>query len=296
MFKPCEIKILANAKLNLSLDITGVREDGYHLMDMVNRSVDLCDELTISTARAGGIEIRSNSKYMPRDERNHVYKAVLRLQEYLKTEFPGLEIYIKKRIPTQAGLGGGSADAAAALVGLNELLGLSLTKDTLCAIGEKIGADVPFCVVGGAARVTGIGEIVETVNDNGDYCVVIIMPNGGRSTREAFAAIDGKSSFARPDTDGMVACLEKGDVSGMSIKLCNVFHTVEKTEDNERLMSLLLGGGALGVSMTGSGAAVFGIFSNHLDARECCAAVRRNKLRCFVSRPAEAGTCIIGKK
>lgn len=291
-----EIKLLAYAKINLTLDITGRRDDGYHLMDMVNITVDLYDALTVSCAKTPGITIKSNARFLPKDERNHVYKAIVALAQYAGIPTPQLDVHIKKCIPTQAGLGGGSADAAAALVGVNELLDLGLTVEQLCAVGVCVGADVPYCIVGGAARVGGIGEIIEPIADNCDYNVVIIMPKGGRSTREAFAAIDGQTGYTRPNTDAVIASLANGDVSGMAMQLCNVFETVEHDAQTHKLMSLLLANGALGASMTGSGAAVFGVFSNHLAARKCCRDHRRGGLRVFAARPTQTGTQIVSKK
>lgn len=291
-----EIKLLAYAKLNLALDIVGQRGDGYHLLDMVNITVDLYDELTISRAKTKGITIKSNARFLPNDERNHVHKAIIALAQYVGIPTPQLDVYINKRIPTQAGLGGGSADAAAALVGVNELLELNLSVEQLCAVGAGVGADVPYCIVGGAARVGGIGEIIERVADNCDYNIVIMMPKGGHSTHEAFAAIDGKSGYARPNIDAALACLANGDVSGLAIQLCNVFETAQHNEQTQTLVSVLLADGALGASMTGSGAAVFGLFKNSLDARKCCRDNRRGSLRVFAARPTQTGSQIVFKK
>lgn len=293
MSSPSEIKILAHAKINLALDITGRREDGYHLLDMINRTVDHSDELTLSLARNGGISICSNAQFLPRDERNHVYKAILCLEETLGRTLPPLHIYIKKRIPTQAGLGGGSADAAAALIALNRLFDLKFSAAQLSEIGLSVGSDVPFCLTGGAARVQGIGELIQPIPDRCEYSVVITMPQWGHSTRDAFAAIDGCDHYARPDTQAMIGHLAAGDVSGMAISLCNVFQTAGKYPETERLVSLLLCRGALGASMSGSGAAVFGIFKNHLDARRCCGEMRRRGLRAFAARPVDAGSRIV---
>lgn len=291
-----EIKLAANAKLNLSLDITGLRADGYHLLDMVNRSVDLCDEVSISRVKSGDITIHSNARFLPKDERNLAYRAAKALEQAVGIEFPPLNMYIKKRIPTQAGLGGGSADAAAVLVGLNELLDLGLPAAQLCDIGEGIGADIPFCVVGGAARVQGIGEIIYPIIDNCEYSIVIMMPQNGRSTKEAFAAFDNGLPYERPDTEGLLHCLEQGDTGGMAILLRNVFCTASPEKATEALLSQLLQRGALGASMTGTGAAVFGVCANNLEARRLYSAVRARGLRVFVARPADRGVVILHQR
>lgn len=291
-----EIKLAANAKINLTLDITGLREDGYHYLDMVNRSVDLCDEVTITRGKTAGIHIRSNARFLPCDERNLAFRAAVRLAEAADIALPPLELFIRKRIPTQAGLGGGSADAAAVLVGLNHLLELDLSAQELAAVGESVGADVPFCIAGGAARVWGIGEKVTPVEDNCDYAVVIVMPVHGRSTKEAFTAFDAGARFRRPDTAALLNCLKAGDTSGMAIQLRNVFYTAVGDEQTEALIARLLRQGALGASLTGSGAAVFGIFSNSLEARRCCGALRSRGQRVFTARPAARGIEVIYEK
>lgn len=291
-----EIKLAANAKINLTLDITGKRPDGYHLLDMVNRSVDLCDEVTLTRAKSGETTVRSNARFLPGDERNLALRAARALADATGAALPALDIFIKKRIPTQAGLGGGSADAAAVLVGLNDMLELGLTQKELCDIGETVGADVPFCVAGGAARVQGIGEVITPIDDNCDYSVVISMPKHGRSTREAFAAFDSGAAFHRPDTDALLRCLADGDTGGMAIHLLNVFCSAAPDEETYTLIAYLLSRGALGASMSGSGAAVFGIFADILDARRCCTALRARGLRVYATRPADQGVMILHKK
>ncbi len=292
-----EIRLFANAKLNLALDIVGRRADGYHLLDMVNRSVDLSDEITISRGRNAGITIKSNARFLPKDERNHAYKAVTALAAFAGIPVPDVDLYIKKRIPTQAGLGGGSADAAAVLIGLNALFELHLSGESLAEIGLRVGADVPFCLVGGAARVGGIGEEICPIPDNCDYTLVIVMPQGGHSTREAFAAIDRKSDgYQRPELDALIASLAAGDTSGMAMHLCNVFQTVERNEQIEQLADVLLRHGALGAAMTGSGSAVFGVFKNSLDANKCCRAIRSKNTRVFTARPAAEGVHVLTSK
>ncbi|MDO4565907.1 MAG: 4-(cytidine 5'-diphospho)-2-C-methyl-D-erythritol kinase [Oscillospiraceae bacterium] len=287
------IKLLARAKINLSLDIVGRRADGYHLMDMVMRSVDLSDELTLHLRESGGINLSSNARYLPRDGRNLVVKAVSRLCERVGIEPPSLDIHIKKRIPAQAGLGGGSADAAAALIGVNSLLSLGLGKEELCSTGESVGADVPFCLIGGAARVGGIGELVRSVPDRCDYVVLILMPARGRSTVEAFARFDKGAVFKRPDTEALLAALASGDTAAMGIHLENAFCSLESGGESERLKSLLLRNEALGASMSGSGAAVFGIYSDIFSAQRAKRALEGEAAGAYIARPCAEGVKII---
>ncbi|MEA5050616.1 MAG: 4-(cytidine 5'-diphospho)-2-C-methyl-D-erythritol kinase [Oscillospiraceae bacterium] len=289
-----EIRLRANAKLNLTLDITGTRADGYHLMEMVNVSVDLSDVLVIRRADPGaGVRISSNARFLPRSEKNLVYKAAAALSEKLSVPLPDAEFDIQKHIPTQAGLGGGSADAAAALIGLNELFGYGLSAAELCAAGESVGADVPYCVVGGPARVTGIGEIVEPVPSALDCCFVVLMPREGHSTKEAFARFDAGEHFGRPDTAGMLAALAAGDPASMAMRLGNVFRTAVRDETTERLIALLCANGALGASMTGTGAAVFGVFPDYFAARGCKLRLFAQDVRVYTARPQKCGVKII---
>lgn len=292
-----EISLRANAKVNLTLDITGVREtDGYHLMDMVNISAGLGDDLVLKESRKSGITITSNARFLPRGEKNLAYKAIKRLCDHVGTPLPDLEMHIQKRIPTQAGLGGGSADAAAAMIGVNELLGLGVSQAELVRLGEKVGADVPYCLVGGAHRVQGIGEVLLPIADNTEFCLVILMPRVGKSTKEAFDLFDAGVEHRRPDTDAMVASLAKGDVGAMACGLCNVFQTVQRNETTERLAAKLMENGALGASLSGSGAAVFGVFPDFLSAKRCQKRLAAPGLRAYVARKEPRGVEILNKK
>ncbi|MEG2938755.1 MAG: 4-(cytidine 5'-diphospho)-2-C-methyl-D-erythritol kinase [Oscillospiraceae bacterium] len=292
-----EISLFANAKLNLSLDITGVREsDGYHLMDMVNCSIDLSDEITVRRVRGEGIEIRSNARFIPKNEKNLAYKAAVKFAEHVGIKIPGLEISIKKRIPMQAGLGGGSADAAAVLTGLNELLNTGMNRYELCAIGEKIGSDVPYCTVGGFARVTGIGELIEAVPNSCDFAMGVLMPRSGHSTREAFAAFDCGADIEHPQTELLLCALKEGDVSKLAMLTRNAFSEPIKGETTARLEAMLMKNGALGASMSGSGAAVFGVFHDRLTAQRCKERLWRRDFSAFVAVPTDSGVSIIKKR
>ncbi|MEA4911850.1 MAG: 4-(cytidine 5'-diphospho)-2-C-methyl-D-erythritol kinase [Oscillospiraceae bacterium] len=291
-----EVRLRANAKLNLTLDITGRRADGYHLMEMVNVSVDLSDQLTIRRAQLGGVRITSNARFLPRTEKNLVYKATAALCERLGIPIPAVEFDIQKHIPTQAGLGGGSADAAAALIGLNALFEYGLSPDELSAVGAKVGADVPYCLVGGAARVTGIGEIVEPIPNAADLVFVILMPRQGRSTKEVFARCDAGERFDRPDTAAMLRALETGDTAAAALHLRNVFCSAAPDETTSRLLARLRESGALGASMTGTGAAVFGVFADGCAANSCKRRLFGAGVRAYTARPRGKGVEIISMR
>lgn len=294
-----EITLYANAKVNLSLDITGVRpSDGYHLMDMVNCSASLSDEVVIRRAASGGLTVRSSAKYVPDNEKNLAYKAAAVLADCLGLALPPLEISVKKRIPTQAGLGGGSADAAAVLVGLNELLGLGQSPAQLAHIGESVGADVPFCVVGGAARVRGIGERIEPFHVGCELPLLILMPKHGRSTKEAFAAFDRGDLTSHPRTEALIAALQAGDAAGAAMCFENAFSSMHKSETTMELEQKLLRGGALGASMSGSGAAVFGLFSDRLAATRCRDRLKAQggNLSVFLADLCESGVTVAARR
>ena len=204
------LRLRANAKVNLSLDVTGVREDGYHTVDMVNRSVTLFDELEFTMTPGRGFSISSNVRYFPTDEKNLIWKAARKLSEYCGVPMPEARCAVRKRIPSQAGLGGGSADAAAALIAFNRLMGTGLSSKELAEIGKSVGADVPFCLTGGTARVGGIGEIIEPARDMLPLPMLIAMPRYGRSTKEAYAMLDRLPSLPHPDTGRILSGLAAG--------------------------------------------------------------------------------------
>jgi len=290
------LSLRANAKINLSLDITGRRADGYHLMDMVMQSVNLYDriELTVG-ADNEGVLVETGLRFLPGDERNTAYKAALRLSEAKGFDLSGIKIGIKKNIPTRAGMGGGSADAAAVLVGLNRLLGLGMSREELAAVGEKVGADVPFCVIGGTARVKGIGEEIAPIAPLKKGRFVILMPRVGNSTPELFSLIDGapEGALIHPDVDACQRAVEQQDMASLAASFGNLFQQVGDTAETEHLKSLLIQKGALGACLTGSGAAVFGLFPDFRAANRCRDALRGEVFRAYVAAPCEKGVEIL---
>ncbi len=286
------IELTAYAKVNLSLDVTGVREDGYHLMDMVNLSASLSDRLLLRKAALGGFGITSNLRYIPTGEKNLIWKAASLLSEAAGEPMPRVRCELRKVLPTPAGLGGGSADAAAALIGLNELMGYGLSRKDLAAVGEKVGADVPYCLTGGPARVTGTGEEIRPVKDNCSYRLVIVMPGRGRSTPEAFAALDSGRPYAHPDTEKVLEGLAEGDLEKVAANARNV---VEEAAPDERTASVkekLLSLGGAFASLTGTGAAVFGLYPDPEAAARACAALRGEGFSAWEAAPVKRGVRI----
>lgn len=196
------ITVTAPAKLNLTLDVLGRREDGYHEMKMVMQSVDLTDQVTLTTGPGEGIELSTNLGFLPLDGRNLAAAAALRLQEETGAEWGRLTIELKKRIPVCAGMAGGSSDAAAVLRGLNQLCHLGLSPRELAEIGEKVGSDVPYCVLGGTALAQGRGEEITPLPALPGCWVALAKPGFPVSTPELFALLDQRRPRCHPDTGG----------------------------------------------------------------------------------------------
>lgn len=286
------MKILARAKINLSLDVTGKREDGYHTLDSVMQSVQLCDEVEIDLKPAGGIEIACGAPNIPRDERNSAYKAAKNFLSRIEMPGQGVWIGIGKKIPSRAGLGGGSADAAAVLLGLNRLMGSPLDEDSLISLAAGVGADVPFCLTGGTKRCEGIGEKLSPASPLPDCLILICKPEAGVSTPEAYRALDAESAQEVRRTPALLRALEGGELYEISQRLYNRFDETLKIPEVLRIKDILKKGGALGELMTGSGSAVFGIFESLERAREARRSLRGLGVT-YLTRPALSGLEII---
>lgn len=264
------ITVSAPAKLNLTLDVLGRREDGYHEMKMVMQSVDLTDRLTLTTGPGEGIELSTNLGFLPLDARNLAAAAALRLQEETGAQWGKLTIGLEKRIPVCAGMAGGSSDAAAVLRGLNELCELGLSGEQLAKVGEKVGSDVPYCVMGGTALAQGRGEELTALPALPECWVVLAKPGFPVSTPELFALLDQRRPRCHPDTAGVLRALEEGDLPGVARRIFNVFEEVlppRKRGQVEELKRELLRRGALGAGMSGTGPTVFGLFETEAEGQ-----------------------------
>ena len=256
------ITLPAYAKLNLTLDILGRRDDGYHDLAMVMQSITLCDDVTVTLTDAPGIVCRCGT--LPGDDSNLAVKAAKAFFTETLIAPRGLAIDIEKRIPMQAGMAGGSTDAAAVLHALRELLAPELSTQVLEKIGEAVGSDVPYCVRGGTALAEGRGETLTTLKAAPRFHVVICKPDFPLSTPTLFKRSDAVEIADRPDTEGMLAAIEEGNALGVSARVFNVFEAVLDVQEREvftikeRLLSL----GASAAAMTGSGPTVFGLFTD----------------------------------
>ena len=280
-----KVCVQAPAKINLTLDIVGTREDGYHLLESVFQSVDIYDTVTARKRWRKGITLKADGCDCPM-EKNTAYKAAVAFMHYTGLN-KGVHLTVQKRIPQQAGMGGGSADAAGVLVALNRLFEANLTTEQLCEIGLTVGADVPFCVVGGTAFVTGIGEEIKPLPPLPDCCIVIAQPKEGISTKEAYAAVDNAEILARPNNAAAIRALEEGDLAGVCAQAVNVFESATQLEGVRDIRRRMEQYQPLCSQMTGSGSVVFAIFENVDDAQACLADLRQDYLTAFLCDPCD---------
>ena len=272
--------VKAYAKINWTLDITGCRPDGYHLLDMLMQPVSVHD--VISIARSASISLTGSGLPQPLDESNLALRAARLLQAEAGTA-RGAAIHVDKRIPSRAGMGGGSADAATVLVALDSFWGLGWPLSRLEALGLRLGADVPFCIRGGLARVRGIGEVLSSLPCRTMYELVILRPDTGLGTREVFQA--WREPCRRPDTENAYRAIESGNLPLLSQSAANVLQPVAESmcPDIRACVSSLTGAGAALARMTGSGSAVYGVFGG-ADAADRAYSSLREKyntvLRC----------------
>ena len=268
------MQISARAKINWTLDILGQREDGYHLMDMLMQPVTLADHVIITPAEEITLTT-GGTPLLPADEKHLAYRAARALQKHTGY-LGGAAIHVEKRIPVGAGMGGGSADAAAVLIGLNRLWNLSLPTEKLEAIGLTLGADVPFCIRGGLTRTTGIGERMEPLPCGKNWPLVVIQPCEGLSTKEIFTAYHEGVVDAKPDNDSAARALALGDDHLLHVSLANVMQPISEARRPgiAQAIAALKDAGAFAAQMTGSGSAVFGVFQDDASADKAYASLK----------------------
>lgn len=288
------VTLRANAKINLMLDIVGRRPDGYHDLIMVMQSVTLHDLLTAERTDQPGVWLECDHPGMPTDN-SLVHKAARAFFAHTGIT-GGVRFKLQCRVPMQAGLGGGSADAAAALTALNLLYDAKLDEDTLCAMGLKLGADVPFCVVGGTRLAKGVGEKLQPLPAPPACGLVLVKPTVGASTAEQFARADSVPDLPHPSADTLITALENNDLHGVCAALGNSFEAVIGLPEIEQCRQALLEAGAIGARMTGSGSTVFGIFADEATAQRAAAVVQAKlpEYGVFPCRPAAQGIEIDG--
>lgn len=274
-----KISINAMAKINLGLDVLRRRENGYHDVKMIMQTVNIYDTLDFVKLQESKIVVKTETKELPTDENNLIYRAAKLLFDKCGVN-EGVEITLTKRIPIAAGMAGGSTDAAAALVGINQLFELGLTMDGLKEIGVKIGADVPYCIEGGTALSEGIGEILTKLPDAPDCFVVVAKPEISVSTKYVYENLHANELKYHPDIDGMVEAIREGNLDGVCKRMENVLETVTETKYPiiSELKKLLKDAGAENSLMSGSGPTVFAIFKEEETANKALQSVRNSGL------------------
>lgn len=277
-----QIDVTSNAKINLTLDVLRKREDGYHELKMIMQTVSLYDIINIRKTDSG-ISLKTNLKYLPTDNRNIAYAAAELF--FTAAEISGgAQINIKKTIPVAAGLAGGSSNAAAVLTGLNTLYGKIFTEKELCLLGEKLGSDVPFCIAGGCALCTGRGEILTPLPDMPTTTFLIAKPPVRVSTASVYGNLKADKLTEHPDTDGMVDAISRGDRSGVAVRMFNVLETVTAAEHPviKTIKQDMIGLGAMGSVMSGSGPTVIGLFNDKKLANDAKNIMLKKRFEAFV--------------
>lgn len=268
------ISLDANAKINLTLDILGIRNDGFHEVSMVMQEVSLHDTIFMEKT-SQGISLSIDGSDLPVDETNLCWRAAaLILEEYSLSG--GVSIRLEKRIPIAAGLAGGSSDAAAVLKGMNQLFQLDLSEEQLCQLGARLGSDIPFCLMGGTMLSTGRGEVLERLEDFPEVYVVLAKPPIGVSTAWAYKTYDAGYHGPHPDNKAMLAAIAGGSLEEAAGLLCNVLEgvTAKQHQIINDYKKAMLESGAMASMMSGSGPTVFGLAASEAEAQNIARAVK----------------------
>lgn len=275
MAQPLHLK--AYGKVNLGLDVIRRREDGYHEVRMIMQTVKLYDRIILERNHSGNISLRTNLPYLPVNEKNLVYRSI----DIIRREYgikDGVSANIIKRIPVAAGMAGGSTDAAAAFVGMNQLFSLNITQEKLMEYGVSLGADIPYCIMRGTALSEGIGEILTPLPPVPGCWFLIVKPGFSMSTKFVYEHLTLDEHTAHPDIDGMVSALKNHDLTGVTDRMGNVLEQVTKQHYPaiDELKTIMKKNGALNALMSGSGPTVFGIFTSKEEAEHAARACRRH--------------------
>ncbi len=289
------LTIAAHGKLNLTLYITGCRDDGYHTLNTVMQSVSLADEITITPSNDSLINVTCSLENLSGEE-NLAYKAARLFLDTLHVN-DGFNIHIHKQIPVAGGMGGGSADAAGVLFGLNHLYKTPFTMDELREMALNLGADVPFCLMGGTQLATGIGEILQPLSSMPECGILLLKPCDKGSTGAMYKKYDEIKGLSPKENCGIINWIERKNIKKVAERLENSFQTLYEDPSIEQSVSTLLEQGALGACLTGSGPTVFGIFETVALAEQAATNLSNTYSLCVVTTPATQGCRVIeGKK
>lgn len=256
----------APAKINLTLDVLGKRDDGYHNVEMIMTTIDLADRIELISLEKDEVQVYLESRYVPCDERNLAYQAAMIFKEKYKIA-QGVRIHIDKSIPVSAGLGGGSTDAAAVLRGLNRLWSLNIPIEELANLGGALGSDVPFSVHGGTAIARGFGEEIEQLPSPPPCWVILAKPNIGVSTRTIFEKVN-VDNLTHPDTEKVLQALQEQDFDKLCDSIGNSLEqiTIDEHAEVVHIKEVMKQVGIRGVLMSGSGPTVYGLVEQHRKA------------------------------
>lgn len=274
------MKIFAPAKINWAIDIVGIREDGYHFVDMIMQQIELYDYITLD--KNDNIIITCDVPSVPTDEKNLCYKAaeLYFIEAGIKA---GVSVRIEKHIPLEAGLAGGSTDAAAVLIGLNRIY-KEFSEEDLLKIGAKIGADVPYCIAGGIKRATNIGEVLKPINSKSTYDLVLVKPPFGANTKLVYQSYD-KSTFKKTDySKKVIEALKTSDPNVLAKSIGNALEPVTFTllPHMKDIKNDIINSGALGAVMSGTGTCLIGLYENEIKAETAQSLLKKQHSDCFV--------------
>lgn len=282
----------AAAKINLMLDILGQTENGYHSLYMVMQSVSIYDTVTVDKTNSGEITLSCSNSSVPCNGSNIAVKAAKLFFKSTKCENNGIHIDIKKRIPLEAGLAGGSADAAAVIVALDKIFDTNLPVEELSKIGLQVGADVPFCIQGGTMLALDIGGVLAPLPDMPDCFLVLAKPISGVSTAQAYADFDNFKNCRHLYREEMLRAVVTQDLDRICLNMGNVFEQVIEVLERVDIKRVMRENNAKGHCMSGSGPTVFGVFDNEKDANNCANELKKSIKDVFVCKPVGQG-CII---
>lgn len=283
-----QVVVPAYAKINLTLDVLGKRDDGYHDLSMVMQSVSLADTVTIRQTDEAGLRLTTNLGFLPGADQNIAGVAARAFAKEAGFPLDGIEIDLQKKIPVCAGTAGGSSDGAAVLRGLNQMFAAGRSLDELARIGEQVGSDVPYCVLGCTALAEGRGERLTRLPALPECTIVLCKPDFSVSTPELFRRIDEVKLRFHPDTAGMLAALDAGDLPKIARRMFNVFEEVlpqPRRTVIEEIKQTMLSSGALGACMSGTGPTVFGIFDDANAANAVYNELKESYVETFLTKP-----------
>lgn len=277
------MKVKAYGKINIALDVIGKRDDGYHLLKMIMQTVNIYDELELKKS-AKGIKITSNKSFVPTDNRNLVYKAIELFCNTYSVE-KAISVHIEKNIPVEAGMAGGSTDAAAALRAMRDLYKPEISDKELMELGVNIGADVPYCIKGGTALCEGIGEVITELKPFKDKLLVVVKPNFGVSTIATYKGFKLSEVKQHPKVDELIEAMNRDDLKYVADNMMNLLElvTLKEHEEISRIKEFMCAEGALGSMMSGSGPTVFGFFDSEEKANKCAEMLKDKYKEVFVT-------------